>query len=93
MGLVYPSSFYAQIEQTQSGTLRTVMGLHPDQFRWRLNPRESFTTPESVLAYSSEGMGAISRDLHRLIRHRVLPPRTSTFRPKPVLVNSWETVR
>jgi alpha-galactosidase len=49
----------------------------------------SFATPEVVLARSAEGLGGISRALHRLFLDRLIPRHWSDHNP-PILLNSWE---
>ena len=48
-----------------------------------------FNTPEVVLTRSSEGLGGMSRAIHRLFLDRLLPRNWSDAEP-PVLLNSWE---
>ncbi len=50
---------------------------------------ESFYTPEVVLARSSEGLGGISRTLHRLYLENLIPTNWSDAAP-PILLNTWE---
>jgi len=87
--LVYSGSFAAQAEVDQFQTTRVSMGINPFDFKWRLDPRESFQTPEAVLVYSSEGLGRMSRTYHRLYRTRLCRGEHRD-RARPVLVNNWE---
>lgn len=87
--LVYSGSFRADAEMDQLGQTRLVMGINPYGFRWKLNPGESFQTPEAVLIRSDEGLEVLSLRFHRLIRQRLIPPRFRN-RPRPVLINTWE---
>ena len=87
--LVYSGSFRADVEMDQLGQARLVMGINPYGFRWKLGPGEHFQTPEAVLIRSDEGLGALSRRFHRLIRQRLIPSRFKN-RPRPVLINTWE---
>jgi alpha-galactosidase len=48
-----------------------------------------FNTPEAVLTRSSEGLGGLSRAIHRLFLDRLLPRNWSDENP-PVLLNTWE---
>jgi alpha-galactosidase len=82
---------------TQTTTVRAVMGIHPDQFEWTLLPGEKFQAPEAVLAFSPDGMGPLSRNLHSLIRNTLMPHshRSSQWAPavpRPILANSWEAM-
>ena len=87
--LMYSGNHREEIGTDQAGSLRLVCGIDPDGFSWRLAPGESFQTPEAILCRSGEGLNGLSRQLHRLIRNRVIPPRWRNAK-KPVLVNSWE---
>ncbi|RKP57227.1 alpha-galactosidase [Cohnella endophytica] len=87
--LVYSGNFVAQAEVDQFRTTRVSMGINPFDFEWRLESGEQFQTPELVMVYSSEGIGAMSRTYHRLYRNR-LTRGTHRDRTRPVLVNNWE---
>uniref|UniRef100_A0A7S1T4J5 alpha-galactosidase n=1 Tax=Compsopogon caeruleus TaxID=31354 RepID=A0A7S1T4J5_9RHOD len=89
--LIYSGNFLASAEVSESRRMRVNMGVNPVGFRWLLESGESFESPEIVLSYSSTGMGHLSRQLHRLYRNRLIPPR---WRQKgcPILLNTWEAV-
>ncbi len=87
--LMYSGNHLEEVSADQTGSVRVVCGIHPEGFRWTLAPGESFQTPEAILSYSAEGLNALSRNYHRLIRDEVIPPRWRGVK-KPVLVNSWE---
>ena len=65
------------------------MGINPFGFDWKLSPGGEFQTPEAVMVYSSQGMGAMSRAFHKLYRTR-LARGYWRDRPRPVLLNNWE---
>ncbi|MWV44440.1 alpha-galactosidase [Paenibacillus sp. HJL G12] len=87
--LVYSGSFIAQAEVDQFRTTRLSIGINPFDFTWLLEPGESFQTPETVMVYSADGLGGMSRIYHKLYRERLA---RGQFRDKerPVLVNNWE---
>lgn len=87
--LVYSGSFAAHAEADPYGHTRLVMGINPFDFEWRLEPGESFSSPEVVLAYSAEGLGGMSRIYHKLYRNR-LCRGSHRDQERPVLVNNWE---
>ncbi|WP_054027408.1 alpha-galactosidase [Bacillus sp. FJAT-28004] len=87
--LVYSGSFVAQAEVDPYHTTRVVMGINPFDFCWLLEPGESFQTPETVLVYSSNGLGGMSRTYHKLYRTR-LCRGSYRDRSRPVLLNNWE---
>ena len=74
---------------SRSGRPGSGSGSTPRRSRWTLAPGEEFATPEAVLVYSSDGLGAMSDAFHRLFRER-LARGTWRDRPRPVLVNNWE---
>ncbi len=87
--LVYSGSFLAQAEVDQFRTTRLSIGINPFDFAWLLESGQSFQTPETVMVYSAEGLGGMSRIYHKLYRERLA---RGQFRDKerPVLVNNWE---
>jgi alpha-galactosidase len=87
--LIYSGGFQAALQVNQMGLLRINIGMHPDIFKWKLGPGESFTSPESVAAYSSNGLGQMSRDYHRLYRTRLARGQWRD-RLRPILLNTWE---
>ncbi|MEF2965302.1 alpha-galactosidase [Paenibacillus sp. M1] len=87
--LVYSGNFIAEAEVEQFGTTRLQIGLNPFGFNWRLEPGDSFQTPEAVMVYSGEGLGGMSRTFHRLYRTR-LCRGSHRDRVRPILVNNWE---
>lgn len=87
--LMYSGNHLEEVSADQTGSIRVVCGIHPENFRWKLAPGEVFQTPEAILSFSTEGLNALSRNYHRLILNEVIPPRWRNVR-KPVLVNSWE---
>ncbi len=87
MHLVYSGSFLARVQRDQHDGLRAVIGIHPQDFCWRLEPGEAFQVPEAVLVHSGEGLGRMTRTLHDLYRgHLIREP----YRQRPVLINNWE---
>ena len=87
--LVYTGSFAATAERFSNGFIRVLLGLNPLHASWPLQPGETFTSPEAVAVYSSEGLGGMSRSFHDLYRNH-LSRSNHTFETRPVLLNSWE---
>jgi len=87
--LVYSGNFLGQAEVDSYGVTRMMMGINPFQFRWKLNPRESFQTPECVMVYSDQGLNGMSQTYHELYRNRLV---RGYWRDKnrPILINNWE---
>ncbi len=86
---VYSGNFLAEVGVDQTGTTRFIMGIHPTDFSWKLEPGEVFCAPEVVLAYSADGFNALSAQFHKLYRTHLCRGKWRDL-PRPVLVNSWE---
>ena len=86
---VYSGNFLAQAEVDTFSATRILLGIHPQNFAWRLQKGGMFTTPEAVLVYSAEGLNGMSQTYHSLYRTR-LARGIWRDRPRPVLVNNWE---
>ena len=89
MHFVYSGNFQAQAEVNQFDQVRSVLGINPYYFTWKLEPGSSFQAPEAVLVYSDAGLGQMTRTFHRLYRNHLI---RSPWRDKkrPVLINNWE---
>uniref|UniRef100_UPI004038A27E alpha-galactosidase n=1 Tax=Roseburia inulinivorans TaxID=360807 RepID=UPI004038A27E len=86
---VYSGNFLAQVEKNQFDTLRVMMGIHPQDFCWELKQNETFYAPETVLVFSGNGLGGMTRNLHDFYRsHMIRSPDKSKIRP--ILINNWE---
>ena len=87
MHFVYSGNFLAQVERNQFDVLRLCMGIHPENFCWKLERGESFTAPETVLTYSAEGMGRMTRNFHDFYRSHLI---RGEYKKRPILINNWE---
>lgn len=89
MHFVYSGNFIGKLQRDGFGSLRMVMGIHPETFVWKLEPQETFFAPETVLTYSAQGLGGMTRTLHDFYRkHLIRSPWQ--YRERPVLLNNWE---
>lgn len=89
MHFVYSGNFLAQIEKSQFDSIRAVMGIHPQNFCWKLSAGESFVAPEVVLTCSTAGMGQMTRNLHDMYRKHLIRSKFKDME-RPVLINNWE---
>ena len=89
MSFVYSGNFLCETEVDQTGQTRLMMGIHPDQFLWRLMPGESFTAPEVIMAFSGAGLERLSHIYHDVFRNNLIRS-PYVYKPRPVLVNNWE---
>ena len=89
MNFVYSGNFMAQIEGDQSGSMRALMGIHPQDFCWKLEPGDAFQAPEVICVYSAEGIGSMSRTFHDLYRRHLIRGEYKD-KKRPILINNWE---
>jgi len=89
MNLVYSGNFIAQTDGLVNDDVLMQIGIDPDGFCWKLEAGETFTAPEAVLVYSSEGFGAMTRTFHDLYRGHLIRGKYKD-RKRPILLNNWE---
>lgn len=87
--LVYSGNFLGQVEVDTYSVTRVMMGINPFQFKWKVNPKETFQTPECVMVYSNEGLNGMSQTYHDLYRTR-LARGYWRDKERPILINNWE---
>ena len=84
--LIYSGNFEATFEKSPHDMLRVNMGLNSFDFKWRLEPGETFTAPEAVLSFSDCGLFGMRKHMHDFIKHHL----NSENRDRPIKVNNWE---
>ncbi len=87
--LIYSGNHCTAAEVDQFGFLRVMQGINPFGFQKKLSPGEAFCTPQSVLCYSDEGFGKMSREYHDVYRNNLMRGKWAN-EPRPVLINNWE---
>lgn len=87
--LVYSGNFLAQAEVDTYDVTRVLLGIHPFEFEWALEPGRTFQTPEAVLVYSDEGLNGMSHAFHDLYRQHLMRGVWKN-RTRPILLNNWE---
>lgn len=87
--LLYSGNFKNLLDYDERNFLRLVCGINDKNFNWTLKKGESFYTPQAVATFSESGIGGASRNMHKLIRGRILPPQFN--KPAPVVANTWES--
>lgn len=87
--LVYSGNFLGQVEVDTYSVTRVMMGINSFQFKWKLNPNETFQTPECVMVYSDQGLNGMSQTYHELYRTRLVRGYWRD-RVRPILINNWE---
>lgn len=87
--LIYSGSHSEAVEVTHYDRLRFLTGINPSGFSWRIEPKESFSTPEAVMTFSTEGLNGVSRNMHSFVRKNIVRGQWRDAE-RPVLVNNWE---
>ena len=89
MLFVYSGNFMCEAEKDQYNQTRVIMGLQSELFHYTLEKGESFVVPETILCYSENGLGELSRRYHRCIMNHICRGKY-VDQVRPVLINSWE---
>lgn len=69
--LVYSGSFEASTERFSNGLVRVLLGLNSLHASIPVKAGDTFTSPEAVAIYSSQGVGGMSRSFHDLYRNHL----------------------
>lgn len=87
--LLYSGNHSFMIESDNHELMRVQAGINSFNFKWKLEPTESFSSPEAVMVYSADGLGEMSRTYHKIFRKNLC---RGYWRDKvrPILFNSWE---
>ncbi len=86
---IYSGNFVAGVNVNQFDNLRTLVGINPEDFTWKLSEGEEFLAPEGVMVYSGEGIGNMTRSFHDLFRNHLIRGEYKD-RKRPILINNWE---
>ena len=87
--LLYSGSFSITAEYSQSESLRIQGGISDQFFSWDLAPNESFETPQTVIVYSQNGIGEMSRTFSDFFKNYVIDPKKVNTQ-RPIVINNWE---
>ena len=86
---IYGGNFLISAECDYTDNTRVYVGFPDFDFGWNLKKGEAFHTPETVLVYSGEGLGGMSRSFHDLYRDYLINPDFA-YKARPVVINNWE---
>ncbi len=89
MVFVYSGNFMCEAEHDQFGQTRVMMGLQSDLFHYPLEKGQELVIPETILTYSDQGFGKLSRQYHKCIREHICRGKYQK-QIRPILLNSWE---
>ena len=89
MNFVYSGNFRAQAEVTQFDYVRMTMGIHPENFCWKLESGAHFQAPEVVMVYTDRGFDAMTAAFHRLYKKHLIRGEYKD-KKRPILINNWE---
>jgi len=86
--LIYSGNHSTVIENDQYGKIRVVQGLNPFGFEQVLKSGEAFATPQMILSYSDNGLGGLSRTIHKVVANNLCRSNTAK-KDRPILINNW----
>ncbi|QDV75587.1 alpha-galactosidase [Botrimarina mediterranea] len=84
--LAWSGSFQAAFDHTGK-QVRALCGVNPYASEYQIAAGESFVTPTMIWAWSDQGLGKMSRSLHRWAREHGLREGDT---PRDTLLNNWE---
>lgn len=84
--LAWSGNFRFAFDGDGSG-VRALCGVNPFASAYTLSPRKTFVTPTMIWAWSSQGLGPMSRHLHAWARDFGV---RDGHTPRAVLLNNWE---
>jgi alpha-galactosidase len=85
--LAWTGNFKIDFEKDSYNGLRVIAGINPSASEYQLAPGQEFKTPSLIYAYSENGTGEASRNLHRWAKnHRVMDGNGQRL----TLLNNWE---
>lgn len=84
--LAWSGSFECAFDNN-SQSVRALCGINPFESSYHLKPGETFTTPTMIWVWSANGLGDMSRKLHRWARDFGMRDGHKT---RTVLLNNWE---
>ena len=87
---IFSGCFLDEVEVDSHGNTRVGIGLGEENFSYKLSPNDTFFSPEAIMTFTSNGLGEMSRIMHRFIRETITPVEKAPKRP--VVLNSWEAV-
>ena len=88
--LCWSGNFKMRVDTQGKGIHRFAAGISEENSQYTLKKGESFTTPQLVLTYSTEGVGGASRSFHRWARKNNMVHNGE--KPRDILLNSWEGI-
>ena len=88
--LCWSGNYEIRINTNNKREHHVYAGIDPQSSEYVLEPGETFTTPHLALAYSTEGMGGVSRTFHRWARTEGRLHRGTGV--GDILLNSWEGI-
>ena len=88
--LCWSGNYEIRINTNNKREHHVYAGIDPQSSEYVLEPGETFTTPHLALAYSTEGMGGVSRTFHRWARTEGHLHRGTGV--GDILLNSWEGI-
>lgn len=89
MQLVYSGDYLGKVERDCGDQIRGSLGIHPQEFTWKLEAGDFFETPEALLVYSEEGLQGMSLSFHDFLRQHIIRSPWQ-FKERPILINNWE---
>ncbi len=89
INLVYSGNHLEEFNVSSYGQLRINAGIDSYDFDYEVKPGESFTTPEAVVSYSTQGLNGLSAINHEFVRRHIIS-KEGISKQNILVFNSWE---
>jgi len=89
ISFIYSGNFLIQTEVDSNDITRVMTGISPDYFKWKLESKSVFESPEVVMTYSNAGLHKISDNMHRFVKGHIIQPKWR-YKRRPIVLNNWE---
>ena len=89
INFIYSGNFKACVMKDQFDQVRITMGIHPENFCWKLERGEELQSPEAVITYSANGLNKMSNSFHDFYRNNLIRSKYKD-KKRPILINNWE---
>ena len=87
--LLWSGNFEMSVEVNPHKLTRLLLGINSFDFSYRLEPHETFVTPEAVCSYTMNGLATLSHHFHDVINQHLIPLHWQHV-DRPILLNNWE---
>jgi len=87
--LIYSGNHAEIFDVNSFDKMRFVTGINPEGFSFKVEAGETFSSPEAVMSFSSNGKNSLSHNMHDFVNQHIVRGEWKG-KNRPILLNSWE---